>query len=349
MDVVRPTSSLQQTYHDLDKHDEKINSNTYETENDVNVTPEKAPRKLHTMTVCMVPPAQYKSVWEAVTRVRTELKDPGLFRWPPHCNLLYPFLDIKTSSDEAEEEFSKEKLQLLGQAVTQCEPFRISLDSFGSFGGNTRGVIFLRPRSFEIAATDIGETVVAAKEETENEDPLTNLQSALFRHFPECPDQQKHGQFTPHMTVSHFTSLQGALEGKAQAETWWDPVEFDVTEIYLLKRAGDDGQFKIIATLPLGSKHDGSDNNLQIHDPAIVFPDMPLEEEAWVQEGRMKMKARRNGNNGRGRRRSGQKIKERIDRGPRRRTTDTPEIIAQKRADRAAKRERFTQDTAGDV
>ena len=38
--------------------------------------------KLHTMTVCMVPEAKYVDVWEALTKARTELRDPGLYRWP---------------------------------------------------------------------------------------------------------------------------------------------------------------------------------------------------------------------------------------------------------------------------
>ena len=327
-------SSLQETIGDNDKQgasdgDEKLND-----------TPAKPLVNLHTMTVCMVPPAQYKSAWEAVTKARTELKDPGLFRWPPHANLLYPFLNIKTSDTKG---IHAEKLQLLGQAVKQCEPFRVSLDSFGTFGGNSRGVLFLRPRSFEITDGDdkpeldtVDSNAIAEKE------PLINLQSALYHHFPECPDQQKQGKFTPHMTVSHFPSLQEALEGKTQVESWWSPVEFDVTEIYLLKRVGDDGPFKILATLPLGS----NGNNIQVHDPAVVFPDMPLEEEEWVREERMKMKARRNGNsNGRrgSGRRSGRKKKERLDRGPSR-SADTPEVIVQKRAERAAKRDRLARE-----
>ena len=144
------------------------------------------------------------------------------------------------------------------------------------------------------------------------------------------------------MTVSHFPSLQEALVGKEKAEKWWSPqVEFDVTEIYLLKRVGDDGAFKIVATLPLGS----AETNMRISNPPAAFPDMPLEEEQWVRDERMKMKARRNGksNAGRGRRRSGKKKKERLDRGPSR-SADTPEVIAQKRAERAAKRERLEME-----
>ena len=315
--------------------------------------PEKSLAKLHTMTVCMVPPPHNKSVWEVVTKARTELKDPGLFRWPPHANLLYPFLNIDSSSDET---IHKETLKLLGQAVSECDPFRVALDTFGTFGGKSRGVLSLHPQSSAIGAKSHPDSDNNSnKPELDVDDsnrptylePLIALQSTLFRDFPECPDQQKQGKFTPHMTISHFPSLKEALAGKTQVESWWSPpVEFDVTEIYLLKRVGDDGAFKIVATLPLGSA--GNNTGIQVHTPPIAFPDMPLEEEGWVREERMKMKARRNGNsNGRrGRRRSGKKKKERMDRGPSR-SVNTPEVIAQKRAERAAKRERLSQEAAG--
>ena len=143
VNTLRPMSSLQETIGDNDKQ------GTSDGDEKLNDTPAKPLVNLHTMTVCMVPPAQYKSAWEAVTKARTELKDPGLFRWPPHANLLYPFLNIDPNSDDTMHE---EKLQLLGQAVSQCEPFRVALDTFGTFGGKSRGVLFLHPRSFEITA-----------------------------------------------------------------------------------------------------------------------------------------------------------------------------------------------------
>jgi 2'-5' RNA ligase superfamily len=54
--------------------------------------------KFHHLTVCMVPPESSDWAWEMITRCRTELRDPGLFRWPPHVNLLYPFLDIRPAT-----------------------------------------------------------------------------------------------------------------------------------------------------------------------------------------------------------------------------------------------------------
>ena len=332
---------------------------------------DKSPKKLHTMTVCMVPESRHENVWQAITRARTELRDPGLYRWPPHANILYPFFDIQPKEEkvhvsEAEIEngesslfsqnFEEEKLHLLAEAVKRCDPFRISLDSFGTFGGQSRGVLFLYPRSFIVSdysndiinesshAKDEDDDENSDKQEKEPEEPLIQLQSVLQEFLPECNDQKKNGKYTPHITLSHFASLQDALEGQVKLETWWEPLEYDVKEIYVLKRVGDDGQFKILATLPLGRRNNNSHDYL--HDPPLTFPGMPSIEEDWVREERMKLKARRNGNGRRGQRKSRRtKRKGPVGRSPSK-TRDSPEVIAKKRAERVAKKERLAQEAA---
>ncbi len=300
--------------------------------------------KNHALTICMVPPPQYKEQWAQITKARTDLKDPGLFRWPPHANILYPFIDImepKVEESETEVEEVLKNLNTLKNVLHKIAPFQVSIDSLGTFGGKHRGVLFLIPQSFRESTIkrDI-------EEQDEEEEPLVTLQSVLQGAFPICHDQKKGGKYTPHITISHFPSLDTALEAKKKIEEWWTPIEFTVDEVYFLKRKGDGGQFKIAAILKLGdaSKEidvvDGLkvDENIIIHDPPIAFPDMPTEEEDWVYNERMKLKERRNGN---GRRRSGRKKKDRIDRGPSK-STDTPEEIARKRAERAAKKELLT-------
>ncbi len=388
--------------------------------------------KTHCMTVCMVPPPtpEYKHIWKEITKARTELKDPGLYRWPPHVNILYPFIDMNinpdtlegiitnndetildgnndddnshndntnTSTKDGDEDHSNLKhiLNLLQKAVEQCDPFTVSLDSFGTFGGKHRGVLFISPRSYRKDSKDCIDskfsTIQGAVQqdvdgnEPKNgdgaqkgfESPLEELQYRLQFNFPYCNDQRKRGTYTPHMTLSHFPSLESALDGQKRIEKWWGTFEFDVHEIYVLKRSGDGGQFKIIATLPLGKQEketdadveqstsgqpdsthhveNSIDNSLsacsrqiqiQVHDPPLAFPDMPVLEEQWVYEERMKLKERRNNGGGkRRRRRSGRKKKERIERGPSR-STDTPEEIARKRAERAAKKERLAREIA---
>ena len=339
--------------------------------------------KNHCFTVCMVPPSTEPIVWEKLTQARIELQDPGVFRWPPHVNLLYPFCNVfqtvkGSSGDGLEKEMqfdanggrqdttmesSYPLLEQLQQAVQNCCPFVVTLQDLGTFGGAHRGVLYMIPSSSykennnvhvnDMPRSSEQDTAHNHPEEIPTKEPLIQLQSILQDHFPQFNDQQKHGgKFTPHMTLSHFESLDQALKGKERIESWWKPLQFTVEEIYVLKRVGDDGQFHILATLPLGGKKEKEEGGrgVVLHDPPVPFPAMPLVEEDWVKQERMKLKARRNGNgrrNGtRRRRRGGRRNRNgtsdgvRHDRGPSR-SRDTPEIIAQKRAERAAKRERL--------
>jgi len=374
------------------------------------------------ITVCMVPPTTTNDVtnnnnplhvWDTLTRMRTKLRDPGLFRWPPHANLLYPFVDIPKSSvltttttttttaaattkllnaddddddnddtNNNEEECYEEQLlsfvkESFETAVEGIRPFQVHLDTFGTFGGKSRGILYLYPRSsrlqqqpqqvrdddsvqVSIGAITINDGGARNEEEDENindgyindvkveevevAEPLVELQSVLQRKFPQCKDN---GRFIPHMTLSHFESLEEAQAAQVQfeKEEWWNnhdnnndessssstPLSsmcFTVNEIYVLKREGDGGQFKILMTVPLGrgqeeegddggkaqmknaiTKSDtggggGNSKAVQIHETPIAFPTMPLVEENWVLEERMKLKDRRRLNSRRQRKRS---------------------------------------------
>lgn len=103
-----------------------------------------------------------------------------------------------------------------------------------------------------------------------------------------CKDQKKQGSFTPHMTISHYANITDALASKAEVQSNWEPVSFRVYEVYLLERKGDDGQFLVRGTIPLGP---GS--VVKLHDQPTPFPDMPFEEEEWVLSERLQMKDRR--------------------------------------------------------
>ena len=293
------------------------------------------PPKHHTITVCMVPPPSAESVWADVTKARTELRDPGLFRWPPHVNILYPFIQI----NDADSSVNDEIMNKLRNATKQCQPFHVALDTLGTFGGKSRGVLWLYPRSYH------GESLV-------EEEPLVRLQAMLEQAFPTCTDQRPNGQYTPHMTLSHFPSLEEAQNAQLEIESWWpNDVSFFIEEIYLLQRKGDSGQFIRVATVSLGH-HDSS--GIQLHDPPEPFPAMPLVEEDWVKQERMQLKERRNRSwKGKQRRRGRRRPSSDDSRSSTSRSTDTPEVIAAKRAQRKAKREqlqreRLEQETESD-
>ena len=242
------------------------------------VTKATAVPKSHCMTVCIVPPTTEGGgivAWERLTKARTELKDPGLFRWPPHINLLYPFVDISNtplsvSDGDGDDDVAaadnddtaadrdnvsnneRSILEKLTCALEKCKPFHISLQHLGTFGGKHRGVLYMYPNSSwgeEEEKEDHPRDGAVVKE------PLVQLQSTLQEELPEFPDQLKNGKFTPHITLSHFPSLEDALEAQVQIESWWKALNFQVKEVHVLKRVGDDGQFKILCTLPLGKTH----------------------------------------------------------------------------------------------
>jgi len=285
-------------------------------------------KKSHAWTVCIVPPESNTQLWEQLTKARTELRDPGLYRWPPHVNLLYPFLDDPNFDDV---------LSKLRNATARIHPFHVSTHRFGCFGGKNRGVLWLYPTS-----------TFSLQEEAEDGEPIKLLQQYLQNEFPYCNDQQKKGEYCPHMTLSHFDNITEARKAQIQLEAWWgknatsamndtystalegfitSTTTFYVEEVYLLSRSGDNGQFKIAATIPLGCSA-----STRIFSTPRPFVHMPTEEEDWIRAERMKLKDRRNSNNKRGSHRHRRQDQPR-------KTADTPEVIAAKRMARKAKRE----------
>ena len=200
--------------------------------------------------------------------------------------------------------------------------------------------MFLHPKiskeKEDLDATDVSCKEIITEENAlfdNDHNPLMKLQLSLQAQFPMCSDIQKHGSFTPHMTLSHFPSIKEAKEAQTKMEETWkrlqkessSSLKFTVNEVYLLKRIGDEGQFKIAATLPLkdatkiksinlgdhsaelGTRILSSDAtstdlnidgrgfiSLSFHDPMLTFSGMPLSEEEWVYEERIKLKQRRN-------------------------------------------------------
>ena len=304
--------------------------------------------KVHHVTVCMVPPPEAEFVWKTVMDMRQQLKDPGFYRWPPHANLLYPFLEIKEPQDDKNDTTTStsmnDLLNALQTAATRIEPFTIRLDKLGTFGGKHRGVLWLAPDSFYSDAR-------GGEPENEQEDvkPLLQIHKALEASFPMGKDQTKGGSFTPHMTLSHFLNLNDALVAQRVIEskyaTQLPQLEFPLDRIYLLRRQGDGGQFLRMADVGLGK----SGTYQYWADQPRPFPGMPIKEADWVYEERMKLKARRNNGGYRGR--GGSRKQFRKDGHPPRsqRIPDSPEIIAAKRAERQAKREQLERETQANV
>jgi hypothetical protein len=225
-------------------------------------------KKFHHFTVCMVPPDEAgntsstaagtatvaaDNAWALLTRARTELKDPGLYRWPPHVNLLYPFPDVYaldvldadvsddvTDDDDYEnvygdgtavgqrprQKLNADIMERLVAACRQCPPFHLRLERFGTFGGSHRGVLWVYPDSSYTSSEITGTPTdgIADQNANASTEPLMELQRLLQDAFPDCDDQSKAGGesiYRPHMTLSHFLNLEQAEAAKQQVESWW--------------------------------------------------------------------------------------------------------------------------------
>ena len=258
---------------------------------------------VHTATVALVPP---ESAWAELQAARRSLKDKGLYRWPPHVNLLYPFVPP--------ERFI-EAVDALGPVLQAQRPFEVTLDRLGIFGGARRGVLYVTP---------------SAREDVER---LRQLQDAMQRALPECDHQQRDGVFTPHLTLAHFPSAAAAEEARESLGALRATFVVDAC-VHLMRREGGAGQFERVSTLPLGRapRVDGALLNGRWAG-ARPFDAMPAVEEDWIREARQAEKRRRGRAAGRGSRRRRRTPAERaaID-------ARTPEDIAAIRAARAAKR-----------
>ena len=276
---------------DNENEDEpSVSSPTDVTEIEERVQPCKTS---HCVSVCIVPHEhEALSVWDTVTRARTELKDPGLFRWPPHINMLYPFLEANLAVDEFEaaldvgDTAEHSIVERLSKAASLVEPFSVDISGFGTFGSSRRGVLWLDP---------VVADAESEQDKKERQSPLLELQSLLVNAFPTCSEPHKRRGFCPHMTLSHFPSEQEAIDASEVVKPWWpNDLSFRVSEFYVLQRDGDDGQFLRIATVRLGrDNHGDQSGNAMLHDPPLPFVHMPEAEEGWVREERMKLKKRR--------------------------------------------------------
>jgi hypothetical protein len=72
--------------------------------------------KSHKSTVCIIPPL---AVQQAVQKIRC-FKDKSFVRWPPHINLLYPFLEDQGSA-------FTDAAAAAATAVAYISPFKVRI------------------------------------------------------------------------------------------------------------------------------------------------------------------------------------------------------------------------------
>jgi 2'-5' RNA ligase len=171
--------------------------------------------------------------------------DKHFERWPPHMNLVYPFLASPSDLNESNQLLLKEDVRARILKVTgSIEPFRIFLnaDPPGTFShGQTSGskTVWLGPLSQDVQ----------------------QLQAALQAEFSECNYDAR--PFTPHLSVGQAGSdstvqkLQEAIKSSISEYTGnvaGSPVTlgWHIDRVCVLQRKSYRDRFRVVGEIDIG-------------------------------------------------------------------------------------------------
>ncbi|KAH7071713.1 2'-5' RNA ligase superfamily-domain-containing protein [Paraphoma chrysanthemicola] len=191
--------------------------------------------------LALLPPAHLTAPIEAVRKVH----DRHFERWPPHINLLYPFLaSPSTTTEQGDRAQLKEEIRArIQHVVKSIQPFHISMhaDSAGVFShGKKSKTVWLGPSTQSIQL----------------------LQSALQTEFAECDADQR--PFKPHLSVGQAHSDKGATavaeaikNSVTEHLTHHDEVDavaldWHVDKVFVIERKGYHGRFEVVDSIELG-------------------------------------------------------------------------------------------------
>ena len=176
--------------------------------------------KTHHAAVVVIPP---QDLWEPIQSIRRQY-DRHVKRWMPHVTLIYPFRPRPL--------FAEAEPELRG-ACAGMQPFRATLSELRYFEhGRGRFTLWCAPEPAET---------------------FIRLQAALQEKCPDCDDASRHGAgFVPHLSVGQAAGRSQLRECLAELRASWRPIAFDVSEIALIWRQGDEDPFAVDRTIALG-------------------------------------------------------------------------------------------------
>ena len=189
--------------------------------------------------IALLPPASITPPIEAVRQVH----DKNFKRWPPHINLIYPFLASPLeASDSSAPRLSQAIQARLERATSVIKAFEVSLnaDSPGTFShSRTSKTVWLGPSPDE---------------------DVRQLQAALQAEFAECDSDQR--AFTPHLSVGQARTDKVAeqlrkeisnsiTEYRQMQEDSPKTLNWFVDKVYVIERKGFHGRFTVVGSVDL--------------------------------------------------------------------------------------------------
>ncbi|KAI7788354.1 hypothetical protein LA080_010687 [Diaporthe eres] len=200
-------------------------------------TPTKLSLTSRDTALCIIPP---RSQWSKVDQLRSHY-DRSYGKWPPHINLVYPFVQVDALPRAVEAVQSAAAQQ--GQ-----KPFNVCLDSASVFQHRHDNTIYVHDQ-------DDGQ--------------LRDLRAAVLRAVGQHDD----GEYRNHMTIGQNEDMNASWhQFLLQKARWLPKVEWSVDQLHILvreKSPNGGSEMKTWATVSL------EDGNISRFDPPRPFFDQP--------------------------------------------------------------------------
>lgn len=160
--------------------------------------------KSHHTALVMIPPEE---IWEPIQAIRRQ-HDAKVGRWMPHVTLLYPFVPKRRFGEVGER---------IAEVAEELESFPITLATFSYFRHrHDNHILWLKP---------------------EPEDRVIDLQTRLWRAFPDYNDTRRHkGGFNPHLSVGQQQGHDEAMALLESLQADWEPLTFRCDRVHLIAR-----------------------------------------------------------------------------------------------------------------
>ncbi|KAI6455252.1 hypothetical protein MCOR17_008741 [Pyricularia oryzae] len=170
------------------------------------------PTTSHDTALCIVPPRQ---LWPTIDRLRS-LYDDAFGKWPPHINLVYPFVQVASLDHAVAAIASELEAKLRRQHYDECNP-AVRLDSSGVFSHRKHNTIYRR---------DGDETRVERLRD------LRKVVSSALGH--QSPSD---GEYRPHLTVAQSTDAKDSQHKSRLGKVDLLPTsEWQVDKLHVLVR-----------------------------------------------------------------------------------------------------------------
>jgi len=166
-------------------------------------------------TLVLMPP---KELWLNFVEIKKNHMNPKITRPPyPHVSILAPFVP--------EKDFDSARTTLV-ELLKSVKPFKITFDEFKLFKNKKSSTLYIDPKP----ATDIVKVFDLVKDV-----------------FP----KSHRGSVVPHIGVGYFKDLTLAQTLRDKYQAHWEPMSFEVQELYVLSR-NDVDPWVIREVIPLG-------------------------------------------------------------------------------------------------